>query len=329
MSDAPTFSIIVPVKAYNAYCTESLGTCERLYPEEEILFSPDEASPMQHPGVTVLPSGPRPPSVKRDLCAAQARGPLLAFLDDDAYPEPGWLEAAREIFQDPEVGAVGGPAVTPQSDSLSQWASGLVYSSRLCGGPYGFRYLPRPARLVDDYPTCNLLVRADVFKAIGGFDTGYWPGEDTVACLKIVHEQGKKIVYDPRVLVNHHRRKLFWGHFKQVNSYARHRGFFVKRFPKTSLRLSYFLPSALLAYAAFGWAPARLLPMGLTLWSASLAAYAMLAIGEGLGALREAPARHRGLRLAALVAGGIVMTHLSYGFNFLVGLSARDLDGRS
>ena len=140
------FAIIIPVKAYNAYCAESLEACTRLYPGQEVCFSPDEAMQPPFAGVTVLPSGPVGPGAKRDLCAERSQAEFLAFLDDDAYPEPGWLEAALEAFQDPAVGAVGGPAVTPGDDPVSYWASGLVYESRLVGGPYAFRYRPLPAR---------------------------------------------------------------------------------------------------------------------------------------------------------------------------------------
>jgi glycosyltransferase involved in cell wall biosynthesis len=318
-------SIIIPVKAYNDYCAESLGACSRLYPEQEILFSPDAPTQVPFPGVTVLPSGPVGPAVKRDLCAARASGEILAFLDDDAYPQPGWLEAAVEAFADPAVGAVGGPAATPPDDSVARWASGLVYESLLVGGPYAFRYRPLKARDCDDYPTCNLLVRRDVFEAIGGFDTGYWPGEDTVACLKIVHEQRKRLAYDPRVFVYHHRRDMYRGHLRQVNSYAKHRGYFVKRFPKTSLRPSYFAPSGLLAWVLLGWAPALAVPGWAVLWAASLAAYGSLAAVEALRGLFKAPEERRGLALWWLTFSGIVVTHLSYGWHFMVGLASRKL----
>lgn len=309
------FSIIVPVKAYNEYCRESLSACRRLYPEQELLFSPDEPTDVPIEGVIVVPSGPVGPGAKRDLCAAQAKGEILVFLDDDAYPAPGWLEAADEVFRDPAVGAVGGPAVTPADDPVEFWASGLVYESFLVGGPFAFRYRPLAARDCDDYPTCNLLVRRDVFEAIGGFDTRYWPGEDTVACLKIVHEQHKRLAYDPRVLVWHHRRQMFSGHLRQLNRYARHRGYFVKKFPKTSLRASYFAPSALLAWTLLGWV------LG-PLWVLSMAAYGAIALAEGARMTLKAPADKRGLKLWLLTGLGIVATHLSYGYNFVVGLAA-------
>ncbi len=314
------FSIIVPVKAYNAYCAESLGVCRRLYPDAELLFSPDVPVEVPIPGVTVVPSGPVGPGAKRDLCAARARGEYLAFLDDDAYPAPGWLEAAEEILEDPGIGAVGGPAVTPPGDGARRWAGGLVYESLLVGGPFAFRYRPMASRDCDDFPTCNLIVRRSVFQEIGGFDTRYWPGEDTVACLKIVHERGLRLRYDPRVLVHHHRRDLFCGHLRQLNRYARHRGFFVKRFPRTSLRLSYFAPTALLLWVLLGWLPAMGLPAWGLWWGLSLAVYASIAGLEALRLGRRAPEAHRGPGLVVLVWGGLLATHLSYGWNFAVGL---------
>jgi hypothetical protein len=317
-----SFSIIVPAKAFNDFCRESLAACRRLYPDQELLFSPDEPCDTGIEGVTVVASGPVGPGAKRDLCAEKATGDFLAFLDDDAYPAPGWLEAAEAAFQDPQVGAVGGPAVTPEDDSVERWASGLVYESFLVGGPFAFRYRPLPKRDCDDYPTCNLIVRRDVFAAIGGFDTRFWPGEDTVACLKIVHEQGRRIAYDPAVLVYHHRRDVFQGHLRQLNRYARHRGFFVKRFPKTSLRASYFAPSALLAWTLLGWIPEACGAPWAGLWLSSLLGYALLALLEGGRMALKAPASRRGVRLALLTASGIVVTHLSYGWNLLVGLAS-------
>lgn len=314
------FSIIVPVKAYNAYCEESLSWCRRLYPDQELLFSPDFDGKPALPGVKVLPSGAVGPGAKRDLCAAAASGEYLAFLDDDAYPAKGWLEAAAEVFKDPSVGAVGGPAITPEDDSVRRWASGLVYESALVGGPYAFRYRPLAARDCDDYPTCNLLIRRSLFEAIGGFDTRFWPGEDTVACLKIVHEQKMRIVYDPRVLVYHHRRDMFRGHLSQLNRYARHRGFFAKRFPKTSLRPAYFGPTALLAWTLLGWLPGLLRSGWAAWWGGSLVFYLVLAALEAARMSVKAPGDKRGIPLWLLVAGGLVSTHFSYGWNLMVGL---------
>lgn len=121
-----------------------------------------------------------------------ARGEIFAFIDDDAYPREDWLKNAIHYFDDPEVGAVGGPAVTAPGDNVWQQASGKVYESFLCSGGYTYRYIPQAEREVDDLPSVNLIVRKDIFELIGGYDSNYYPGEDTKLCLDIVQKAGKK-----------------------------------------------------------------------------------------------------------------------------------------
>jgi cellulose synthase/poly-beta-1,6-N-acetylglucosamine synthase-like glycosyltransferase len=317
----PLVSILIPVKAVNDYVRESVAACRRLsYRRFEVLVLPDEVPRgMKIPGARLVPTGPGGPSMKRDLGARRCRGDILAFLDDDAYPAPTWLTAAVKEFGDPQVGAVGGPAVTPPHDNLRQKASGLVYQSWLVGGPYDFRYVPRPRRLIDDQPSVNLLVRRDVFERIGGYETVYWPGEDTVLCLKIVHELGLKLVYDPKVLVYHHRRELLAGHMRQVLAYGEHRGYFCRKFPKTSMRLSYFLPSLLLLGTSLGWMSGFADPLLFRLWLGGVGLYLALAV---LNAWTMAGSN---LRLAALVLGGTLATQFGYGWFFLRGLFSRNL----
>ncbi|MCG2706379.1 MAG: glycosyltransferase, partial [Candidatus Omnitrophica bacterium] len=254
-----TVSIIIAVKTWQNNLEECINKCRELdFSDFEILILPDTTpkglSPSslnqsQNKGtvpIKIIPTGSVSPAYKRDLALSYAKGEILALLDDDAYPHQGWLKCALENFKDQDIAAVGGPAITPQGDNFKQRASGLVYSSSLASGKFTYRYLPKRRRYVDDYPSCNFLVRKSIMQELGGFKTSFWPGEDTKLCLDITHKLGKKIIYDPRVLVCHHRRPLFLPHLKQVASYALHRGYFVKKLPETSLRISYFLPSILL-----------------------------------------------------------------------------------
>ena len=55
---------------------------------------------------------------------------------------------------------------------------------------------------------------------------------DTKLCLDIVYELGKKIVYEPKAVVYHHRRRLFKEHLNQISNYALHRDFFVEKLIK-------------------------------------------------------------------------------------------------
>jgi len=250
------------------------------------------------------------------MAIGYARGDILAFIDDDAYPHKDWLKNALKNFADPDIAAVGGPAITAESDNFWQRASGQVYSSPLVSGGHSRRYVPKKKSRVDDYPSCNFLVRKAIMREINGFNTSFWPGEDTKLCLEITKTLGKKIVYDPEVIAWHHRRPLFMPHLKQIINYALHRGYFVKRYPQTSLKIFYFLPSIFVI---------GILSMGIislfspTIRSAYLAGVYLYLFFVLVSSISK------DLRLMLLVFIGIIFTHLAYGIYFLKGLFANKL----
>lgn len=309
-------SIIIVAARRTAYLDESLAAIARLKrPPREAIVVLDEEPPGGLGSARCIVSGPTGPAQKRDLGAAAAGGAWLAFLDDDAYPAPGWLEASASHFENPAVSAVGGPGVTPPHDGFRAQVSGWTYASWIVSGPTRFRYVPGRRRAVDDYPSMNLMVRRSVFEAVGGFDSAFYPGEDTKLCLEIVR-RGGGIVYEPGALVYHHRRPVMRGHLRQVAHYGRHRGYFARVFPETSRRLQYFIPSLWLlwlvvaALASVWVEPIRWVLLG------SLALYGLAVAGSAIEATRGSGSAGIG----AAVAPAIVASHLCYGWHFLGGL---------
>lgn len=258
----------------------------------------------------VVPTGPVSPAKKRDMALNYAQGEILAFIDDDAYPAPDWLKNAIENFKDENVAAVGGPARTPDEDCLRQKASGIIFASLLISGNYVYRYVAKEKRKVDDYPSCNFLVRKSVMRELGGFNTNFWPGEDTKLCLDITGKLGKKIIYDPRALVYHHRRPVFLPHLRQVASYALHRGYFVKRYPRTSRRLGYFIPSLFLLVLFGGGLLSIFSSSFRMIYVSGLFLYLFIVL---IFSILNSP------RLAFLAFPGMILTHVAYGFYFLRG----------
>jgi len=317
-SYCPKVSIVIPVRKVNDYIHESIPHILNLdYQNFEILIFPDGDSGKQFERCRVIPTGPVGPAEKRDLALKYAEGDILAFLDDDAYPRSDWLTKAVKHFENPQVAAVGGPAVTPPSDSLWQRASGAVFESKLGGGKFTYRYAPGPMQEVDDFPSVNLLVRKEDFSQIGGFDSHYWPGEDTKLCHDLVYKLGKKIIYDPDVLVWHHRRNLFRPHFEQIKNYALHRGFFAKRLPRTSLKLAYIAPSLFVMGLLFGPIVCYFFPSLWPVWWFTVLGY--------LGAVTLSVFRLKDFRLSVLTGLGIMMTHVGYGTYFILGLFKKEL----
>jgi len=348
----PKVSIIIPVKEINDYVRESMPRILALdYDNYEVIIHVDKKTQESWPKTRIV-SGKlnETPPVKREEAIAQARGEIVAFLDDDAYPRADWLKNAVRHFAHPEVGAVYGPGVTPKSDGLWAQVSGEVLSSPLTAWKYTYRYQPagklfreekdldcRKCSLVkncnaineiftvDDAPTVNLLMRKDVFEKAGGFNTKYWPGEDTKLCLDVVSRQKKKIVYDPDVYVWHHRRDSLYKHFKQNANYAVHRGFFAKKYPETSLLWQYFIPTAFVAFLIVSlvlgfFYPANSLIMWL-IWSILILYEALLVIAGIIAGWRQ-----KSFLIGLLTMPIIFATHVVYGIGMVIGLLKPELE---
>lgn len=310
-------SIIIPVKEINDYVRQAMRHYAYLeYDAYEILIFPDHPSQETFPQTRIIASGEVGPADKRDMALQYAQGEIFAFTDDDAYPRSDWLKNAVKYFEDPQVAAVGGPAVTAPEDDIWQQASGKIYESFLCSGGYTYRYLPQKEREVDDLPSVNLIVRRDVFAKIGGYDSNYYPGEDTKLCLDIV-EAGKTIIYSPDVLVYHHRRRVFGPHLKQATNYAKHRGYFAKALPKTSCKLAYFIPSLFVLGLLAGPILSYWIPILWYFYFVTIAIYLILLISS---------IRNPGsLSVWLLAFTGIIATHIGYGIMFIKGLCSKEL----
>ncbi len=158
----------------------------------------------------------------------------------------GWPRRPAH-FADDGVIAVGGPGVTPPARSAARSKQAEPCTCRRsCPRGYMYRYLPDRPRDVDDYPSCNLLVRREPFLRARSAVPAVLARRRHQTCLLLTKSGASESFTSPAAVVFHHRRSLFWGHFRQVWNYAVHRGFFAKRYPETSLRPAYFVPSAFL-----------------------------------------------------------------------------------
>lgn len=320
----PKVSIIIPVIAINNYIRESIPKILELdYSNYEIIIIPDlPDEKCSWPKTRIIPSGKVGPAEKRDMSLICAKGEILAFLDDDAYPERDWLIKAIRHFKNNKVAGVGGPAMTPSHDGVLQKVSGAVFESYVGGAKARDRYLPIGKRKeVDDWPTVNLLVRKDVFKQVGGFDNTYWPGEDTKLCLDI-KKAGFKLIYDPKAIVYHHRRSDLLKHFKQIGNYALHRGYFAKIYPETSRKPFYFAPSLFDLYLIALVILTSLHAYSLTAYYLPLLVYCLLLIIDGL----IISFRWRNPLVGLLTIPMILLTHIWYGIKFIQGLLVKKLD---
>jgi len=314
------FSIIIPVRKINDYVKESISRIKKLdYQDFEVFIITDEKEEYDFGGtrIKILGSGKVGPGEKRNLGAKNATGDILAFLDDDSYPEYSWLINAAKIFEDPEVFALGGPAVTPRGAEYLERMSGYLFESVVVSGKTTYRYKPEKKMLIDDYPSVNLFVRKSAFDEVGGFPVEFWPGEDTKLCLDLVEKYGRKFPYDPDVLVYHHRRDVFKPYLKQISRYGQHRGQFARIFPQTSRIPMYFAPSVFVISLVGGFVLSIFWPRIFSYYLLSLLLYfgVLFFTSFKVSEKEEDPQTARFDFMK-----GIFLTHIYYGINFLIGI---------
>lgn len=329
----PLVSIIIPLKNINDYIVQCVSLIlKQTYKKYEIIILPDfyekedQIELFNDEKIKIVPTGNMSPALKRHKGAELSNGEALAFIDDDTYPEANWLENAVRLFDTENINAIGGVAVTPYEDSFFQHVSGMIYSNFMTSGRHTCRYIPKQVQYVNDYPSCNFIMKRDLYFEVGGFDTNYYPGEDTLLCNNVIKNR-EKIIYTPDVLVYHHRRKFPLDHIKQVSGYGFHRGMFARRIGGNSLSLSYFIPSLFVIYLfsliiypfchgalssfaenVFSISLSHILPV---IFFAPLALYGALLLASWISTLS--------LRKGFFMTIGIFLTHIVYGISFLKG----------
>jgi GT2 family glycosyltransferase len=143
----------------------------------------------------------------RNTGIAHAKGAIVAFVDDDARPDPDWVERLLAAYDDPSVMAVGGVAtpvwptrrpahLPPELD----WIVGCTYRGQ-----------PTSRADVRNLWGCNMSVRREAFDLVGTFDEeigriGLIPlgAEETELCIRIRQRiAGARVVYEPAAVVHH------------------------------------------------------------------------------------------------------------------------------
>lgn len=133
-------------------------------------------------------------ALSRNIGLQHAAGAIVAFIDDDAIPEPVWLEELVALFADREVAGAGGRVYGPDGRSL-QFRHGLC--DRF-GDTAPDRRAPDEAAsfpLSAAFPHLmgtNALFRREAVVRVGGFDEFYsYYLEETDLCVRLMDEGGR------------------------------------------------------------------------------------------------------------------------------------------
>jgi len=144
------------------------------------------------------------PAAARNTGLAGIDTDLVAFLDSDCVPPPGWIGSLAAHLADPLVGAVAPRIVIPRRAPGTAARRYAAARGSLDLGPRQARVLP--ASRVSYVPTAALLVRRAALAAAGCggsvFDPQLRYGEDVDLVWRL-HQAGWRIRYDPDIEVAH------------------------------------------------------------------------------------------------------------------------------
>ena len=222
-SDAewPRATVIVCTHNGARTLAECLAACADLqYADVEIVVV-DDGSTDESPFIVGAIDGVRLVRLRRNggLSAARnaglraATGSVIAYLDDDARPDPMWLHYIVDALRISDHAGVGGPNLLCPEDGLV-----AACVDRSPGGPV---HVMLTERVAEHIPGCNMAFRRSALLAIGGFDPRFWiAGDDVDVCWRL-QEYGMTLGFAPAAVVWHHRRGTVGGYWRQQVNYGR------------------------------------------------------------------------------------------------------------
>ncbi len=226
----PRISVIVC--SYNGArtirdCFEGLLTLE--YPNFEVIVvddgSRDGTAAIAHEyGFRLISTENRGLSSARNTGLAAATGEIVAYIDDDAWPDPHWLMYLAATFLSTDHAGVGGPNIPPGGDG--------PIAECVANAPGGPVHVLLSDREAEHIPGCNMAFRRAALDAIGGFDPQFrTAGDDVDICWRL-QQQGWTIGFSPGAMVWHHRRNSIRTYWKQQQGYGKAEALLERKWPE-------------------------------------------------------------------------------------------------
>lgn len=153
-----------------------------------------------------------------------ATGEIVAYIDDDAYPDPHWLQYLAGAYREHNFGGLGGPNLAPADDG--------PIAECVANAPGGPVHVLMSDCLAEHIPGCNMTFRRDVLLEVGGFDPIYRAaGDDVDVCWRVL-DKGYQIGFHPSAFVWHHRRNSVKAYWKQQKGYGKAEALLEQKWPE-------------------------------------------------------------------------------------------------
>jgi len=163
-------------------------------------------------------------SCARNTALSAATGEIIAYIDDDAYPDPHWLTYLAISLMNGEYAAVGGPNIPPLGDG---WIADCIANAP--GGP---THVLLSDQVAEHIPGCNMAFWKARLQDIGGFDPRFRAAGDDVDICWRLQQQGWTIGFSPAAVVWHHRRNSLKAYWRQQRGYGKAEALLEAKWPE-------------------------------------------------------------------------------------------------
>jgi cellulose synthase/poly-beta-1,6-N-acetylglucosamine synthase-like glycosyltransferase len=152
-------------------------------------------------------------SAARNTGMEAATGEIVAYIDDDAYPDPHWLQFLAAALLRGDHAAMGGPNLAPYTDNL--------IAECVANSPGGPLHVLLSDEVAEHIPGCNMAYWKHRLQEVGGFDPIFRvAGDDVHVCWKL-QEAGHSLGFCAAAMVWHHRRGSIRRYLTQQRGYAK------------------------------------------------------------------------------------------------------------
>ena len=226
----PPISVIVCTHNGSGTIRDCLRGLQRLdYPAIEVIIvddgsTDDTANIARQFPFGVISTSHLGLSNARNVGLQNATSEIVAYIDDDAWPDTHWLTYLALTFRDQTCAGAGGPNIRPPpgESTVSDCAADSP------GGPIHVMLTDVEA---EHLPGCNMAFRREALVSVGGFDPVFRTAGDDVDLCWRMQSAGFKMAFSPAAVVWHRAPQSVAAYWNQQFGYGKAEAILERKWP--------------------------------------------------------------------------------------------------
>jgi len=158
--------------------------------------------------IQIIKSSKKTIGAKRNLGVRKSKTKYICFIDSDAYPISPWLKNTEKAFNYADnIGAVGGPNLSPSSKNLEERLVASIKKNGLFTINKELKIKSQSIEFVNFLHSCNFIIKKTTYNRLNGMFENIYSGEEVSLNYKLL-KSGYKLLSYPTIIVNHKDRNF-------------------------------------------------------------------------------------------------------------------------